>query len=140
MLTGKALGQAIETAIQRKIAAGGARSKAEIAFHFGVKPPSVYDWIKKGAISKDKLPELWRYFSDVVGPTHWGMSAWPGGGTPDAGQVEQAKDAAQSLIPAASPRSQEALRKITAAAEDGRLTEEDMVAIQRIAERIIKKR
>lgn len=28
---------------------------------------------KKGSISKEKLPELWSYFSDVVGPEHWGL-------------------------------------------------------------------
>jgi hypothetical protein len=77
MLTGKELGKAIALAIDAKIAAGAIRSKAEVAHHFGIKTPSIYDWIKKGSISKDKLPELWRFFSDVVGPTHWGLSAWP---------------------------------------------------------------
>lgn len=66
MLKGKGLGDAIKRAIDLKIASGAAASKVEIARHFGVKPPSIHDWIKKGAISKDKLPELWRYFSDVV--------------------------------------------------------------------------
>ncbi|WP_144290856.1 S24 family peptidase [Vandammella animalimorsus] len=47
----------------------------EVAEHFGVKPPSVQDWLKRGVISKDKLPELWAYFSDVVGPEHWGLDA-----------------------------------------------------------------
>ncbi len=42
-----------------------------------VQPPSIYDWIKKGSISKDKLPELWRFFSDVVGPEHWGLNEYP---------------------------------------------------------------
>jgi len=81
MLKGKEFGQAIETAIRLKIESGGARSQAEIARHFGVKPPSVKDWVKKGAIAKERLPELWRYFEDVAGPEHWGMTVdeWPAG-------------------------------------------------------------
>ncbi|MBN7841180.1 hypothetical protein J0A78_14615 [Providencia rettgeri] len=73
MLNGKDLGRAIEQAINKKLASGSVKSKTEIARHFNVKLPSIYDWIKKGSISKDKLPELWNYFSDVVGPEHWGL-------------------------------------------------------------------
>ncbi|MER5000353.1 hypothetical protein KDV89_12580 [Providencia stuartii] len=73
MLNGKDLGRAIEQAINKKLASGSVKSKTEIARHFNVKLPSIYDWIKKGSISKDKLPELWSYFSDVVGPEHWGL-------------------------------------------------------------------
>lgn len=73
MLSGKELGTAIAKAIDLKIASGAASSKAEVAKKFGVKPPSIHDWIKKGTISKDKLPLLWEYFSDVVGPEHWGI-------------------------------------------------------------------
>lgn len=68
MLTGKDLGAAIEKAIKLKKV-----SKAEVARAFKVRPPSVQDWIKRGTIDKSKLPALWRYFSDVVGPDHWGM-------------------------------------------------------------------
>lgn len=79
MLKGKDFGNAIKAAIALKIESGGARSKAEIARHFGVRPPSLEDWIKKGAISKERLPQLWQYFSDVVGYDHWGLSEqeWP---------------------------------------------------------------
>lgn len=77
MLSGKELGHAIEQAINRKISSGAAKTKAEIARHFKIKPPSIHDWIKKGSISKDKLPELWDYFSDVVGPEHWGLKKFP---------------------------------------------------------------
>lgn len=77
MLNGTDLGTAIKAAIEKKIASGAVASQAAIARHFNVKPPSIHDWIKKGSISKDKLPELWRYFSDVVGPNHWGLKAWP---------------------------------------------------------------
>lgn len=74
MLTGKELGAAIKAAIEKKEV-----RQTEVAKHFGVKPPSIQDWIKKGTIGKDKLPELWAYFSDVVGPEHWGLSAFPQG-------------------------------------------------------------
>lgn len=74
MLTGKELGLAIEEAIRLK---GVART--DVAAHFGVKPPSVQDWLKRGTISKEKLPGLWSYFSDVVGPEHWGLTTYPGG-------------------------------------------------------------
>lgn len=79
MLKGKEFGAAISAAIQLKLATGAVRSKAEVARHFGIKPPSLYDWEKKGSVDKAKLPELWRFFSDVVGPEHWGLTAaeWP---------------------------------------------------------------
>ncbi|WP_025155135.1 DNA-binding transcriptional repressor RacR [Morganella morganii] len=77
MLSGRELGKAIELAINKKLSSGAIKTKAEIARHFKIKPPSIYDWIKKGSISKEKLPELWRYFSDVVGPEHWGLREYP---------------------------------------------------------------
>lgn len=72
MLTGEKLGQAIAAAIKLK-----GVSKKTIADSFGVRPPSVQDWCKRGTISKDRLIQLWAYFSDVVGPEHWGLSAFP---------------------------------------------------------------
>ncbi|WP_292992545.1 hypothetical protein [Nitrosomonas sp.] len=77
MLKGKELGYAIAEAIKLKIASGAVSSKKEIADYFGIQPPSIHDWIKKGSISKDKLPKLWDYFSDVVGPEHWGLKEKP---------------------------------------------------------------
>lgn len=75
MLSGERLGKAIDTAIRLK-----GVSKAAVARHFGVKPPSVQDWIRRGTIDKSRLPELWGYFADVVGPSHWGLSkAHPAG-------------------------------------------------------------
>lgn len=67
-----------------KLASGSVRTKAEVARHFGMQPPSLADWVKKGSVAKDKLPELWRYFSDVAGPDHWGLSPeeWPSGLSP----------------------------------------------------------
>lgn len=77
MLTGKELGDAIAEAIRLK-----GVSKASVARHFGVKPPSISDWIKRGTIDKARLDELFIYFSSVVGPEHWGIARkakqhWP---------------------------------------------------------------
>ena len=81
MLNGKELGAAIAAAIQMKIDSGAIRSKAEVAREFEIKPPSLYDWERKGTIDKARLPKLWEYFSDVAGPEHWGLTAeeWPAG-------------------------------------------------------------
>lgn len=76
MLTGPALGNAIRQALTKK----GVTQKA-LAEHFGVKPPSVHGWLSTGAIAKDKLELLWSYFSDVAGPEHWGLEAFPGPST-----------------------------------------------------------
>lgn len=73
MLNGKALGKAINAAISLKIASGAIKSKADVARHFNIRPPSVEGWIKTGAIAKHRLPQLWLYFQDVVGPEHWGL-------------------------------------------------------------------
>lgn len=70
MLTGEELGAAINAAIEKK-----GVSKVAVAAHFGVKPPSIQDWIRRGTIAKEKLPILWAYFEDVVGPEHWGLTA-----------------------------------------------------------------
>lgn len=71
MLTGKELGRAIGKAIELK-----GVSQAEVARHFGVKPPSISDWINRGTIRKDRIEELVRYFSDVVDAAHWGIRAY----------------------------------------------------------------
>ncbi|WP_422422103.1 S24 family peptidase [Pseudomonas sp. GZD-222] len=68
MLTGPELGAAIEAA---RIAKGV--SKKKLADDFQVKPPSVQGWVKNGRIDKSKLMDVIAYFSDVVGPEHWGL-------------------------------------------------------------------
>lgn len=70
MLTGSPLGKAIDEAIQKKGVA-----KAAVARHFGIKGPSIYDWINHGRVGKQHLNELVAYFADVVGPEHWGIPA-----------------------------------------------------------------
>lgn len=81
MLKGKEFGNAIGKAIQLMLESGHAKSKAEIARHFAMKPPSLADWVKKGSVSKDKIPDLYRYFSPVADCFHWGMTPdeWPAG-------------------------------------------------------------
>lgn len=75
VLKGKELGAAVDRAIQLKIDSGLVKSKAAVARDLDVEPNVVYGWIRTGSISKERLPRLWEYFSDVVGPDHWGISA-----------------------------------------------------------------
>ena len=77
MLNKKELGRAIKEAIDLKIASGAISSKADVARAFKVKPPSVEGWISRGTISKSKIDKLFEYFSDVVGPEHWGLKSRP---------------------------------------------------------------
>ncbi|WP_052765578.1 hypothetical protein [Pandoraea apista] len=112
MLNGKELGQAIAQAIKLKKASGAISREVEVARHFGVKQPSLADWKKRGTISKEKLPELWRYFSDVVGPEHWGLKELPAdsgsASTPDSTSeqpsvwdaYERADDATRAIVDA----------------------------------------
>ena len=50
MLTGKDLGDAIREAIRLKKASGAISGTSDVAGHFGIKTPSIYDWMKKGSI------------------------------------------------------------------------------------------
>jgi phage repressor protein C with HTH and peptisase S24 domain len=69
MLTGPELGAAIEQArVAKRV------TKKKLAEDFGVAGPSVQGWVKTGRIDKSKLMELIEYFSDVVKPSHWGLS------------------------------------------------------------------
>ncbi|SPC17363.1 putative phage repressor [Cupriavidus oxalaticus] len=72
MLTGEKLGAAIEQARQEK-----GVSKKALADAMGVKPASVQDWVKYGRIAKERINDLVAYFSDVVGPEHWGLDFAP---------------------------------------------------------------
>jgi len=64
------LGKALSDAMERK-----GVGPTEVAHHFGVKPPSVTDWKTTGRIAKKHIEKLVEYFSDVVGPEHWGLTA-----------------------------------------------------------------
>ncbi len=68
MLEGKELGAAITSAMDKKNV-----GPTVLAAVFGIKPPSVSDWKTRGCVKKNHLPKLIAYFSDVVGPEHWGL-------------------------------------------------------------------
>lgn len=79
MLTGKELGDALAVAIEKKSALQESRgegrlTKKAVADAFGVRPPSVQDWINFGRIGKQHLNKLVDFFSDVAEPSHWGIS------------------------------------------------------------------
>ncbi|WP_236234672.1 S24 family peptidase [Pseudomonas tohonis] len=69
MLTGQDLGKAIEAARLKK-----GVTKSAMAATFQVTSPSIQGWVNTGRIDKTKLIEVIRYFSDVVGPEHWGLT------------------------------------------------------------------
>jgi transcriptional regulator with XRE-family HTH domain len=68
MHTGPSLGAALRAAIKLK-----GVTQAEVAEAFNVRQPSVAEWIRHGRIAKKHLPRLVDYFSDRVGPEHWGL-------------------------------------------------------------------
>jgi hypothetical protein len=92
MLQGKALGAALKGAIDKKKV-----SQLKVAQTFGVQQPSVSEWIRYGRIAKKHLNKLVEYFSDVVGPEHWGLPA-SGAGSGDT-PVDLAKPSTQAAWP-----------------------------------------
>lgn len=70
MHTGSKLGDALKEAMTIK----GVK-QAAVAEAFGIKQPSVSEWLKFGRIGKKHIPQLVEWFSDVVGPEHWGLPA-----------------------------------------------------------------
>lgn len=68
MLEKEQLGAAISRAMILK-----GVTHTDLAKRFAVRVPSVYGWTSKGTIAKSKLPDLFAYFADVVGPEHWGI-------------------------------------------------------------------
>ncbi len=152
MLNGKELGDAIQKAIELKTKSGSIQSKADVAKHFGIKTPSIYDWIKKGSISKDKLPELWSYFSDVVGPEHWGLASWPMSSSENRYLLTKndvrndnlhnvpvvAEDpigAISALLKIATPRGAKVLTELSEIAQAGKLQDSDIQIIEAICSR-----
>ena len=108
MLTGKDLGDAIRDAIREAIrlkkASGSISGTRDVASHFGIKTPSIYDWMKKGSIGKEKLQRLFEYFSDVVGPEHWGIddSNWLLEGKAIEGEFKRLED--QKIVQLPEPK------------------------------------
>jgi transcriptional regulator with XRE-family HTH domain len=70
MYTGEKLGSALREAMRLK-----GVTQAEVADAFGVTQPSVSEWLRYGRIGKRHITRLVEWFSDKVGPEHWGMPA-----------------------------------------------------------------
>lgn len=68
MLTGEKLGAAVKSAMKKK-----GVTQITVADEFGIKQPSVSEWTRFGRVGKEHLVHLVEYFSDVVGPEHWGL-------------------------------------------------------------------
>lgn len=74
MLSGPALGAAIAAAFKEKKKRDPSLTQAVMAKHFHLsRQASISEWIKTGRVDKKHLQALFDYFSDVVGPEHWGM-------------------------------------------------------------------
>lgn len=102
MLSGPALGAAIKEAMSLK-----GVTQQDVATEFDVLQPSVSYWVRTGRIKKDKLDHLMRYFGTVVGPEHWGLTAF---GDTSAGAPEGAE-------PPPSPRALSLARRLDALAD-----------------------
>jgi len=68
MLMGESLGAALREAMKQK-----GVTQHDVAAAFGVRQPSVSEWLRYGRVAKKHIPALVNYFSDVVGPEHWGL-------------------------------------------------------------------
>lgn len=135
MLTGVELGAAIESARKLK-----GVTKVAMASHFGVKPPSIQDWVKRGTVDKAKLPALWTYFADVAGPEHWGLP------TPVSAAALDAKSppaAAMALLQdwrlQASHRSAQTIDHLIRLAQKDSLKDRDWQLIDELAARLGKR-
>jgi predicted XRE-type DNA-binding protein len=70
MLEKERLGEALRAAMALKKV-----TQQRVADEFGVRQSSVAEWVKFGRIRKKHIPHLVEFFSDVVGPEHWGLPA-----------------------------------------------------------------
>ncbi len=77
MLTGPNLGAALKSAMRLKKV-----TQEDVAREFGIKQPSVSEWTRFGRIGKEHVSHLVHYFSDVVGPDHWGLGQVANTGAP----------------------------------------------------------
>lgn len=75
MLQGPALGTAIANAMKLKAErmAVSKITQAALASALGMTQPSVSELLKYGRLAKENVPTLLDYFSDVVGPDHFGL-------------------------------------------------------------------
>ena len=121
MLSGPELGKAVAEAIRLK-----GLPKTAVAKHFGIQGPSIYDWIKHGRVGKQHLTALFDYFSDVVGPEHWGL-------LPDDGLVSQAQRLEPGIILRAIQLMREATRQVEGRAIDVEADPELFAAMLQLA-------
>ena len=120
MLTGPELGAAIEAARIKKNVPKNALAKV-----FGISAPSVNGWVATGRIDKSKLIEVIRYFSDVVGPEHWGLASEDAellqvsqsSVAPDS-QAETAADTVLKMLAKAGKLTPESRQRILSAVDD----------------------
>src|SRR5690606_15076923 len=120
MLTGLELGAAIEAARIKKNVPKNALAKV-----FGISAPSVNGWVTTGRIDKSKLIEVIRYFSDVVGPEHWGLASEDAellqvsqSSVASDSQAETAADTVLKMLAKAGKLTPESRQRILSAVDD----------------------
>jgi len=120
MLTGPELGAAIEAARIKKNVPKNALAKV-----FGISAPSVNGWVTTGRIDKSKLIEVIRYFSDVVGPEHWGLASEDAellqvsqSSVASDSQAETAADTVLKMLAKAGKLTPESRQRILSAVDD----------------------
>lgn len=124
--TSNAIGSKINLVLQEKGLPG---DYSALAKEFGVALTSVYGWVEKGRISKDRLPKL----ADWSGkPLGWWLDAEEASGTEEEKRV---LTTLQGLGMRASPRSLEVINQLSALAQANALKDEDWTLIERLASR-----
>lgn len=95
MKEGHELARAIKVGIDRMVRDGHIASRSDIADLIGIKPPSLYGWMKTGRVSKVNLFKIMRILSAVTTPEDWGIDQWP---FSDVSQEKKADAVISALI------------------------------------------
>lgn len=103
---------------------------AAVAEYFGVAVPSVYGWVDKGRISKDRLPMLTTWSGK---PLTWWLGAEA---EPDNASL---MDALQDWRLQASTRSVAVIDQLTLLAKKNKLQEADWLLIEQLVQRFSQK-
>lgn len=120
------IGAKINTVLAEKGVPG---DYSALAKHFGVALTSVYGWVERGRISKDRLPKLAEWSGK---PLTWWLDAVD---ADSQGEEERVLGALREFGMLASPRSMEVINQLSALAQANALKDEDWTLIERLAAR-----
>lgn len=121
------IGQKINAVLEEKRMPGDYSSLAK---EFGVALTSVYGWVEKGRISKERLPKLAEWSGK---PLTW----WLDSGSPNAiGSDEALLNTLQGWRFQASPQSQKVIDQLCVLAQKNALRDEDWKLIEQMVKRL----